>query len=245
MARVTVTLFLSATAPPVAESADLTRIPPASEIVDAAGVRWTRNEAGYPLRNGVLMPWGAVHALKYVAGFVWFWDSGGWHQVLADGKLGLGQGTEPPPVLTPINCVLSPWSEWSAWTVSSADPLMQTRSRTRTIITPPLNGGAPCGPLIEEESRAIQVNRAPVWNMADIIFEQGVPAEIDLRTRATDADGDPMTFNVETALAADLVGPFTFNDFKLSYDGRDMGLVEGDAPLLRDTGITIAADDGR
>lgn len=88
-------------------------------------------------------------------------------------------------------------------------------------------------------------NRAPTWNMADIIFEQGVPAVIDIRTRATDLDGDAMTFNVETALRADLVGPFSFNDFNLFYDGRDMGLAEDAPPLLLDSGITISADDGR
>lgn len=88
-------------------------------------------------------------------------------------------------------------------------------------------------------------NRVPTWNMTDIIFEQGVPAEIDLRTRASDLDGDPLAFNVETGLRADLVGPFTFNDFKLFYDGSDMGLAEDAPPLVLDTGITISADDNR
>lgn len=88
-------------------------------------------------------------------------------------------------------------------------------------------------------------NRAPAWDMGDIVFHQGVPAEIDLRTRATDPDGDAMTFNVESALRAELVGPFSFNDFKLSYDGRDMGLAEDAPPLVLDTGITISANDNR
>lgn len=88
-------------------------------------------------------------------------------------------------------------------------------------------------------------NHPPAWNMTDVIFEQGIPAEIDLRTRGSDADGDPLTFGVVAALRGDLVGPFSFNDFKLSYDGRDMGLAEDAPPLVLDTGITISAEDGR
>jgi hypothetical protein len=54
---------------------------------------------------------------------------------------------------TPVDCVVSPWSAWSAWVPISAT--MEQRTRTRTVITPAANGGAPCPPLTETETRLI------------------------------------------------------------------------------------------
>ncbi len=45
----------------------------------------------------------------------------------------------------PVNCVVSEWSPWS-------ECIAGMQSRTRTIITPPSNGGAACPPLYEERA---------------------------------------------------------------------------------------------
>lgn len=266
--RVAVQLALSTVA--LVESAHGTETGPGGQpIIDQNGDRWrlgapvvdgdwhhgilhNERQAAYD-RWDLLVWWNReMYGRDITQGGKWFKrvpSSGGWYGWGFSEPTGDPRTGEPPP--PPVDCVLSEWSEWSAWAVSPTDPLVETRARTRIVITPPSNGGAACGPLTESELRAIaQTNRAPTWNMTDLIFEQGVPAQIDLRTRATDPDGDPLTFNVETALAADLIGPFSFNDFTLYYDGRDMGLLVGSPPeplppLILDSGITISADDGR
>lgn len=71
-----------------------------------------------------------------------------------------GEAIEFRPVAaTPIDCVLSPWTPWSAWTPVSAT--QEQRTRTRTIVTVPANGGAACGPLTETEARPIVVLPPP------------------------------------------------------------------------------------
>lgn len=52
-----------------------------------------------------------------------------------------------------VDCVLSDWSAWSAW--SDNGDGTETRTRFRTIVTPPEGGGMPCGPLTETETRII------------------------------------------------------------------------------------------
>jgi hypothetical protein len=57
---------------------------------------------------------------------------------------------------TPVACVVSDWSAWSAWTpVANSVPPQEQRTRTRTIVTPPSNGGAACPALSETETRAV------------------------------------------------------------------------------------------
>jgi hypothetical protein len=70
-------------------------------------------------------------------------------RVLPDGS------TTPPPV----DCVVSAWSEWSAWTPISAT--QEQRTRTRTVVTAPANGGTGCPPLTETETRAIVATPPP------------------------------------------------------------------------------------
>jgi hypothetical protein len=64
----------------------------------------------------------------------------------------------PPPVECPVEpepvaCVVSLWGEWSAWAPVSV--LEESRTRTRTVVTPAANGGAACPVLTETETRAI------------------------------------------------------------------------------------------
>lgn len=55
--------------------------------------------------------------------------------------------------LEPVDCVLSAWSNWTSW--SDNGDGTESRSRTRTVITPPANGGAACGPLVENQTQPI------------------------------------------------------------------------------------------
>jgi hypothetical protein len=86
----------------------------------------------------------------------------------------------------------------------------------------------------------------PVWDMTDVEFEQGVAAAIDLRTRARDPAGRPITFAEVAPIHPAIVPPFGWDAaaFRLSYDGSSVGLAEGDPPKLIDSGIRIAADNG-
>lgn len=90
------------------------------------------------------------------------------------------------------------------------------------------------------------VNRDPVWDTSLIIFEQGIAAALDLRTRASDPDGDPLTF-AEVSPPTGLPAGFSWdaNAFRLAYDGSDLGLADGDQPIEFDTGLRLSADDGR
>ena len=54
----------------------------------------------------------------------------------------------------PVNCVVSAFGPWSAWAPISAT--QEQRTRTRTVVTPAANGGTPCPPLSETETRPIQ-----------------------------------------------------------------------------------------
>jgi len=61
---------------------------------------------------------------------------------------------------TPVDCVLSQWSVWSAWAPVNAT--QEGRTRTRTVITPAANGGAACpSPLLETETRDIVIAPPP------------------------------------------------------------------------------------
>jgi hypothetical protein len=60
------------------------------------------------------------------------------------------------PVAIPVDCALSEWSQWaptSEWSACVNGTQSRTERRTRTVVTPPSNGGAPCGPL--EETRTV------------------------------------------------------------------------------------------
>ena len=77
---------------------------------------------------------------------------------------GNGQIDELPECVelpAPVNCTLSAWSEWSAWSAwkpINAQQEQRSRTRTRTMLTEPQNGGT-CEPLTETEyeTRAITV----------------------------------------------------------------------------------------
>jgi hypothetical protein len=89
-------------------------------------------------------------------------------------------------------------------------------------------------------------NRAPVWNMAPIYFVQGTRRTVRLTDYASDPDGDPLQFAEVAGLDPQYVGAFQWNrdTFELSYDGRDLGAVEG-TPVEINSGIQLRADDGR
>jgi hypothetical protein len=72
--------------------------------------------------------------------------------------------TCPPPIVCPsvpvVDCAVSPWGQWSAWTpISLTD---ESRTRTRTVVTPDSGGGAVCPALTETETQPIPVVVPPV-----------------------------------------------------------------------------------
>jgi hypothetical protein len=61
-------------------------------------------------------------------------------------------GVVTPPTSPPVNCVVSDWSAWNSnepWSICSAGQQSRMETRTRTVLTPPANGGAACGVLTE------------------------------------------------------------------------------------------------
>ena len=58
----------------------------------------------------------------------------------------------------PQNCVVGPWSDWSQCECYYENELLicGRQTRTRSIITPPLNGGTACPPLSETRSCTIE-----------------------------------------------------------------------------------------
>ena len=68
----------------------------------------------------------------------------------------------PPPV----HCVVSAWSDWAPltdWGACVNDVQSRTEQRTRTVVTPPANGGLPCPVLSETrvETRSCAVQPTP------------------------------------------------------------------------------------
>lgn len=104
------------------------------------------------------------------------------------------------------DCVLSPWQPWSQWT-NNPDGT-QSRTRYRTVVTPPSNGGQPCGALSETETRLIPqdcvMGEWSVWSQWSYIgngkeqrsrtrqvitpaTEGGIPCEETVQTETRDA----------------------------------------------------------
>lgn len=70
-----------------------------------------------------------------------------------------GGSAPPPPPPPPVDCVVSEWGAWSAWTDNGDGT--ESRTRTRTIVTEPSNGGAACPALTETETRPIAEEPPP------------------------------------------------------------------------------------
>ena len=69
-------------------------------------------------------------------------------------------------VLPPVDCVVSLWSEFGPWTpIIGSNPPMESRTRTRTVVTQPANGGLACPVLEETETRLAPVDcSASAWS---------------------------------------------------------------------------------
>jgi hypothetical protein len=76
-------------------------------------------------------------------------------------------------VPVPVDCVVSEFGAWSAW--QSISGTEEQRTRTRTILTHPANGGAACPYLTETETRPL--SPAPISCVFD--FSGHVAAVID------------------------------------------------------------------
>lgn len=60
---------------------------------------------------------------------------------------------ESETVDSAVDCVVSDWSAWSEW--EDNGNMTESRTRTRTVVVPPANGGTACGPLSETQTRDI------------------------------------------------------------------------------------------
>jgi hypothetical protein len=69
----------------------------------------------------------------------------------------------PTPGPDPVDCVLSPWSSWTPvdgpagqWSACANGTQSRTEERSRTVTTPPANGGIACDPNQHETRTATQ-----------------------------------------------------------------------------------------
>jgi hypothetical protein len=99
-------------------------------------------------------------------------------------------GTPPPPP-EPVDGVCGPWSEWSAWTAISSTT--ESRTRTRVQVQPPSNGGEPCSPLTETETRLIQLPTGTGPTFSNV-FTSGVTTNYAIVNYTT---SEPGTSQVE------------------------------------------------
>lgn len=90
-------------------------------------------------------------------------------------------------------------------------------------------------------------NLAPIWDSSVIEFTNGVQKTVDLASRVSDPDGDPLSISVSSGLKPELEGAFHFDSatFELIYDGRDILGSPDDQALDLDTGIVLIANDGK
>lgn len=141
------TLTVTEPAPPpiLPTSPDQTTVPPAAQIVDTAGDVWTIGSPNVILKNGASYLGGFGSVLTWCGGTVrTLGVDGQWWEVSATGWIPIGSlnpcAAPPPP--PPVDCVVSAWScqAWSVCSVSGS----QTRSCTRSIVTPAANGGLAC-----------------------------------------------------------------------------------------------------
>lgn len=103
-------------------------------------------------------------------------------------------------------------------------------------------------------------NADPVWDASPIPVTQLQQLSYPLRPRATDPDGDALTFSVAAPLDRALIAEslrangldptgaeaFSFDaeTFSVIYDGRDLGIPEGGEVSI-ETGLRLSASDGR
>jgi len=74
-------------------------------------------------------------------------------------------GGTAPPIPPPVNCVTSEWSAWAATGPPSAcinNQQLVDEARSRTILTPPSNGGLACGPLSESRTVTLPCVSPPI-----------------------------------------------------------------------------------
>lgn len=73
----------------------------------------------------------------------------------------LEEGETPPP--EPVDCILSDWGPWSpvgSWSPCVGGLQSRTEERSKTVVVPPANGGAACGP--SHETRVVTQACSPI-----------------------------------------------------------------------------------
>jgi len=93
-----------------------------------------------------------------------------------------GPTIDTQTVVADIDCVLSEWSEWSSWEDNGDGT--ETRTRTRSVVTPPSGDGVECGPLFETETRPAAVDCVvSEWSDWSPWEDNGDGTETRVRTR--------------------------------------------------------------
>jgi hypothetical protein len=151
----------------------------------------------------------------------WAWDFGDGersaeanplHTYAADGEYSVslvaGVAAAKPVVIEtppPVDCVLSDWSEWSDWTPVAGSPAREERTRTRSVVVEPANGGKACDPRSEREERDVVIPPPPPPSW--------IPAAGECKAIRQNAAGEP----VKTLMQ---VGPYyPTNGAGVSYKG--------------------------
>jgi hypothetical protein len=78
----------------------------------------------------------------------------------------------------PVDCIQSEWGPWSACVMTTE--FDGTRTRTRTVIQEPKNGGAPCGPSSETEPCCVRPTNLTLQTYLTFQWNDGGP-NVDLR----------------------------------------------------------------
>lgn len=91
-----------------------------------------------------------------------------------------------PAAAAKVDCAVSGFEGWTAWT--RVDDQSDSRTRTRQVTTPPANGGAPCPDLEETETRARPAGPpaidCQVSDWSDWSAWAGASASTESRTRS-------------------------------------------------------------
>jgi hypothetical protein len=98
----------------------------------------------------------------------------------------LGAAVTPPPVGTPVNCVVSAWSDFGAC-------VNGVETRSRTVTTPASNGGTACPTLVETQAC-----------VGDPLPPGAQVVAVTPATGATVRSGQPITMSV-TVIGASVV----------------------------------------
>jgi hypothetical protein len=143
---------------------------------------------------------------------------------------------------TPVNCVVSDWSDWSECVEGS-------QTRTRTVITPASNGGTACPVLTESRSCTQTVRLSYAVNLSGGISMGGFSINANgvnvFSTNSTDSGyvDVPINSEISVVINAPVGGAEpTFNSQVFAYDSSG-NIASDSGPYASATITFIATED--